>query len=135
MSTLKVTRIPQLISGPLSYQGLSSSFQPVVRNSLSPNIDILGYKLELFSSYEVCRFLEALCLVDVTAIAPQVAITLLHMCGSFSFATMLHLARASQDIHPLATVTPPSLLDNALGSIDECFIVLQMLPGARLSLA
>ena len=41
----------------------------------------------------------------------------------------------SCDIHLLARVTPPSLLEYALGFFDECFVVLQMVPGARLIMA
>ena len=58
---------------------------------------------------------------------PQVAITQFLLL----FATMIHLARG-YDIHLLARVTPPSLLEYAL---DECFVVLQMVPGARLIMA
>ena len=45
--------------------------------------------------------------MDVAAVDLQVAVSLLHMCGSF--CRMVHIARA----------TPPSLASDALRSFDE----------------
>ena len=101
-------------------------------------IDILGAPI---GDYLHCsKFIAGKCaesrrllsgLVDVAAVDLQVAVTLLHMCGSF--CRMVHIAG----------VTPPSLASDALSSLmkrsssaSQCAqpSMLPMTPGARHSL-
>ena len=104
-----------------SRQG-NTSFPPEVRCSLLPNLDIQGAPI---GDYLHCsKFIAGRCaesrkllsgLVDVAAVDLQVAVSLLHMCGSF--CSMVHIAR----------VTPPSLASDGLRSFDEevkqCFVM------------
>ena len=89
-------------------------FPPDVRCSLLPNLYILSAPI---GDYLYCsKFIAGKCaesskllsgLVNVAAVDLHVAVTLLHMCGSF--CRMVHIAR----------VTPPSLASDTLRSFDE----------------
>ena len=92
----------------------NTSFPPEVRCSLLPNLDILGAPTGDYLHFS--KFIAGKCaesrrllsgLVDVAAVGLQVAVTRLHVCGSF--CKMIHIAR----------VTPPSLASDALRSFDE----------------
>ena len=100
----------------------NASFPPTVKCSLLPNLDILGGPI---GDYLYCsKFIADKCaeskkvlsgLSEVAEVDLHVAVTLLHMCGSF--CRMVHIAR----------VTPPSLVSDALEVFDEevrnCFML------------
>ena len=98
----------------------NTSFPSDVRCSFLPNLDILGAPI---GDYLYCsKFIAGKCaesrkllsgLVGVAAVDLQVAVTLLHMCGSF--CTMVHIARvtspslASDGPHSKGHTTQPGL--------------------------
>eukprot|EP00731_Ephydatia_muelleri_P000760 Em0001g760a len=101
-------------------KGDTSEFPPSMKSSHVPHLDLLGAPIGdyLFcGKYAASKRSEALKLlsrlVEVGASDPQVALILLHLCGSY--CKLIHLARA----------TPPSLVSEALQLFDaevrQCF--------------
>ena len=89
-------------------------FPAAIKTSHTPNLDILGSPIgdaEFCHHYIAHKWLEAQSLLprldDVSLIDPQVALTLLCMCGGF--CRLVHLART----------TPPSLSRAALQLYDQ----------------
>ena len=110
------------------------SFPSDMKQSRNPNIEILGISIgdkDFCSAFVSRKRLEARCLLErleVGAVDPQVALTLLRMCGGF--CRLAHLACA----------TPPSLVMASLELFDEdvrrCFhhalqLIQLMLPGSK----
>ena len=91
----------------------NSMFPPAVKFSHHPNLEILGAPI---GDYLYCsKFIAGKCadarkllssLVDVAAVDPHVALSLLHLCGSY--CRLVHLARAT-----------PSSLAGSLKLFDE----------------
>ena len=112
------------------------SFPSDMKQSRNPKIEILGIPIgdkDFCSAFVSRKRLEARPLLErleeVGAVDPQVALTLLHMCGG-GFFRLAHLARA----------TPPSLVMLLLSFLMKMFVdvfhhalqlIQLMLPGSK----